>query len=64
MIADIIDHEFLQLRHFINLLESNGLPEANINDNISNSFCNEIMSLGVILDFKLTWKPHIMMIKK
>ena len=47
------------LRKGVNLVNSMGLQGIGLHSGVLVPFSSEVVSLGVTLDSKLTWKPHI-----
>ena len=50
--------------HFVDQLERLNLPGVTVSEGVTVPFVKEVKSLGVILDNKLSWEPHITLIGK
>ena len=51
-------------RKNVNDINSLGLPGTGMQNGVLIPFSSEVVSLGVTLDSKLTWKPHIDQVTK
>ena len=49
---------------FIDRLDKLNLPGVNVSEGVVVPFVNEVKSLGIILDNKLSWEPHVISIEK